>query len=125
MTEIKVMCDYCADGLWEDGYAIDIDMLVEDYDIPEELIKDLRPKIEEWQDLYESFEFYDPDVSDEEIKSREEYKKFMKLGPEIAYEVRHILPTSIRVIYFDEDNSKEYIVELDGTMKLFERKRND
>ena len=106
---IKVMCDYCADGLWLNGAAVSAEIIPELEELeylsippaPESLIH----KISEWQELYEGFEFYDFRVDDKEIVSRPEYKKFLEMGPIITKEVRQWLPPEIEVVYFNEEEA--------------------
>jgi len=121
MIEIKVMCDYCADGLWRNGYAIDAGMLAEEFNIPDEVIKPLAKEIEEWQELYEGFEFYDPNVDTQVIMQRPEYFKFREMGPHIAEKIRKLLPDDVRVIYFYEDSGREYIYYPGGKVRIFNR----
>jgi hypothetical protein len=109
MKKLTVMCDYCADGLWDDeGRATHWSMLKEDYnfELPENLIN----KLEDWQAQYEKFNFFESaEITDKEL-STPEFKEFEKLGKEIALEISLLAPDDVQVIYFNERDNKRYLI---------------
>jgi len=111
---ITIMCDYCADGLWRNGAAIDIDMLQEEFNLSDKDTERLREKIDSWQEMYEQFDFWSAEVNPKETYKTDEFREFERLGTEIAKEVREVLPEDTPVIYFDEMSAKRYIVQPDG-----------
>jgi len=112
--DITIMADYCADGLWRNGAAIDTDILKEEFNIPDNIADHLEKKIAKWQEMYEQFDFWSEKANSEETYKTDEFREFERLGTEIAKEVRKILPEDIPVIYFDEITGKRYIVQSNG-----------
>ncbi len=117
---ITVMCDYCADGLWEDGAAIDADILAEDFEIPKEIMEPIAKRLSDWQAMYENFDFWSAEADYEKIRSTPEFREFTKLGTELAREIRDILPDNIDVIYYDESQPARFYVQKNGEFVLKE-----
>ena len=100
---IKVMCDYCADGLWDEhGRSIDMDYLKRTFNLSESATSKLTIEINEWQDEYTSWDIgvtgYD--------KIPIPVDKFDQRGMEIARSVRTLLPETTKVIFFSEKDRK-------------------
>jgi hypothetical protein len=122
VKEITVMCDYCADGLWENGAAINVEILAEDLGLNYEDLLDLESDIDDWQAMYEDFDFWSDRASPEKTYSTPEFKRFLELGEKIAYEVRKIVPEEIPVIYFKEGKpNARYYINNNNTMTLKEQ----
>jgi quinol monooxygenase YgiN len=116
------MCDYCADGLWENGAAINVEILAEDLNLKYEELIDLESDIEDWQNIYEGFDFWSDRADAAKTYETPEFKKFLELGERIAFDVRKIVPDNIDVIYYKEGNpNARYYVHRDGTMTLKEK----
>lgn len=93
---VRVMCDYCADGLWaKDGCAVSSDELP--------VSRGTRALLREWQDWFEAFsESYIP--AEERTKSFD-VAAFSDFGKIIAHKIKDELP-DWTVIYFDEAKSE-------------------
>lgn len=103
---ITVMCDYCADGLWLNGGAIDADYLVSDLDFNEEDISEIRGLIDIWQQMYETFDLYSSKEAMNEVYSSNDFLLFSKLGEHIYYLFKQIDQDKYIIEYFDEKTSK-------------------
>jgi len=121
--EITVMCDYAADGIWVNGAASEMGLIAEDFNMEyDDKLKKLQEKLDKWQDMYEEFDFWSDKADAEKTYATPEFKEFLKLGEELAYEVREIIPKDIPVIYFKEGKpNARYIVNSDRTMTLKEK----
>jgi hypothetical protein len=122
MECVTVMCDYCADGLWEDGKATDLQLLAKELNLDYTKLGDLNKEIDAWQAIYEEFDFWSDKSDPEKIYNSKEFLKFLELGEKIAFQVREIIPKDIKVIYYKEGPvNARYFVNEDGTMLLKER----
>ena len=113
---LTVMCDYCADGLWWNGGAIDCT-----YKKLPRSLRRLKKRIEKWQRQYE----YVPVCFDLEHKllyKKPWFKKFVEEGWEIAKEVRKLTPSSIEVHYFNEKDLERYVLHKNGRMSKLKRR---
>jgi hypothetical protein len=123
IKEITVMCDYCADGLWVEGAASDLESILKELEIPfDAKAESLSDSLKKWQETYENFDFWSPMANYSEVYSSDEFKDFLNEGEEIAYKVREIIPKEISIIYFKENNPQaRYLVNEDKTMTLKEK----
>jgi hypothetical protein len=113
---VTIMCDYCADGLWYNGSAIDMNFLMEEFQLKD--TDQLTEEIDNWQSSYEKFDLWNPMVDDTEITTSKEFLFFIIQGEKIAKQIRQLLPTSVKVEYFNEDDHNRYAVEMDGELVL-------
>ena len=121
MKCVTVMCDYCADGLWEDGVATNLEFLLDSLNLDFNEFTDLDKEITEWQNMYEDFDLWSDQSNNDEFYNSDEFKKFLELGEKIAFKIRKIVPEDIEVIYFKEGRpSARYYVH-DKTMTLKEK----
>ena len=96
------MCDYCAWGLWDnEGRAIDYSCL-KDEGFPE---SDVEGKLEKWQNMYESFNFYQSETITRKEMQRPEFKVFQSLGDEIYAQMLEIVEKNNLpfVVVYDKD----------------------
>jgi hypothetical protein len=123
INEITVMCDYSADGIWINGVAADLEIIAEDLDMEyDDKLKQLQKKLDDWQYRYEQFDFWSDRADTKKIYATPEFKQFLQIGEEIAYEIRELMPEDISVIYFHEGSpNARYIVNNDKTMTLKEK----
>lgn len=89
IKKIRVMCDYCATGLWVDEESVH----PEDYVSPE-----LAKKLRDWNKQYES-------IPPTPIVSWEQHIEFVHHGLKLAHAVKQelskTLPNAFRVWYYD------------------------
>lgn len=100
IVNIKVMCDYCTDGLWWNGGATTVESLPR-------RVHFLKDRIRVWQDTYESFHFYR--LSTKEcirLNNTAKMKSFIREGKLIALELKKKLPPKYRILYFNEGSSR-------------------
>jgi hypothetical protein len=123
ITEITVMCDYSADGIWANGGATDLELIAEELNMPyNSKWKSIQNELYDWQSKYENFDFWSDKADYEKTYNTQEFKKFLEQGKKIAFEVRDIIPNNIDVIYFSEGRpNARYCVNTDGTMTLKEK----
>ena len=112
---ITIMCDYTATGIWYNGYSVDCDYLIE-LGIPKDKINPFIDRLEEWQDMYEDFDFYTGEQEFKDIYKTEDFKKWEKMGHEICIDIRAIIPEEYDVEYFDEVTSKRIKVDKKTTI---------
>jgi hypothetical protein len=108
---ITVMCDYCADGLWFNGSAIDAEMLYTDFGFEKKDLKKFTKRIEKWQDMYEGFNLYTSKEDSDEEYTTKEFKEFAKLGKKIFRHLKEInLKRQLNYIieYYDEETGKRF-----------------
>ncbi|MBT5490946.1 hypothetical protein HOK00_01170 [bacterium] len=105
-TKLTIMCDYCADGLWLDGYAITIK------DLPQK-VHFLEDKINKWQQQFEILmkPFLRDDNFKEKFYQQTQMKKFIKEGYKISKLLRKKLPGRYVVEYFNELDSKRILIK--------------
>ncbi len=106
---ITLMADYCADGLWYDGEAIDADYLKEDLDFPKKFIDKIKGLIERWQNMYEGYNLYTSGEETQKIYDSDDFKEFEKLGLEIFGIFRELdqdIKDKFNFEYFDERTSE-------------------
>lgn len=80
---VRIMCDYCADGVWAKGGG---GMSVEDLPVPDHL----RERLRGWQALFESYDT--ADVHDRGEKTSIDWKAFDETGLAIAIDIKKYLP---------------------------------
>ncbi len=108
---ITVMCDYCADGLWLNGGAIDLDYLLETGDFEKEGLESLRKDITNWQEMYERFNLYSNPEETLSVYKSSSFIEFEKLGRDIFRRLDSLNNSSgnkYTIVYFNEKNSKRY-----------------
>jgi len=107
METLTIMCDYSADGLWVDGSATSYELLIEEYNFPE--YKELQDKITNWQEMYETFNFYTSEEISKTEMDKEEFTEFMDTGASIFLIIKsivkeHNLPFEVE--YFNEETNE-------------------
>ncbi len=125
-TEIKIMCDYSAGGIWEDGMAAAAEDLIP-FGVSEEDATELQERLDDWQETFESFNMWDPDVNIDELIKTTEYQKWSETGYEIAAKVKELLidREDVEVVYFDDTDNSEYIVQDAIVFEKFDRRARD
>ncbi len=103
---ITIMADYCADGLWLNGGAIYPDYLSEELNFSEEFVERIREPIEQWQGLYEGFNFYTSEEISDNYYETDGFKTFEKLGRLIYQEFLDLDQDEYIIEYFDERTSE-------------------
>jgi hypothetical protein len=108
MIKLTLMCDYCADGLWDNkGRAIHCSDIKELYNftIPKKICKN----IELWQDMYENFNFYESrEITKKELET-EEFIEFETLGEKIFQDLSKIIPENVTLEYFNERTNERLL----------------
>jgi len=114
--ELKVMCDFCADGLWLNGFAININELPKKVHF---LAKDLAIWQEEYELLFDDFGIYKTKrkifklrtiffgKSKRKIIIETNYEDFLKKGLEISKKIKKYLNKNYKIVYFDERKLKK------------------
>jgi len=96
---INIMCDYCADGIWWNGYATKAGSKKLPYSL-----RLLKRRLDNWQLKYERM--YKHEYSRYELKYEilsKAHRKFVEEGREIAKRVRKQSPVlKFKVTYFNE-----------------------
>jgi hypothetical protein len=111
---ISVYCDYAADGIWVNGCASDIKMLVRDLNLDVD-VSDLYDEFYNWQLQFESFNLYDPALDIDAFEKTEKFQEFEKKGKELAFKVRKLVPEKYPVYYFEETRPyQRYEVKING-----------
>lgn len=104
---VTIMCDYCADGIWWNGGASTADSKRFPYSI-----KIMKNRIRKWQDIYETFTFYNmTNLERKLLINGYKYKQWLKEGYEIAKIIRRKLPKKITVEYFNETTAERIIIK--------------
>ncbi len=99
---ITIMADYCADGLWENGAAIDADYLTEDLNFSQEFVDSVRGPLEKWQNMYEGYNLYTSKEESQKVYDSEDFKEFEKLGEQIFDIFLALNQDEYIIEYFDE-----------------------
>ncbi len=98
---ISIFCDYCADGLWLNGAAIDATYLEDDLNWDKEFVARITPMLDKWQEMYEGFNFYSSLKMSQIIYKSPKFKEFEKLGLEIYEEMKA----------YEQDPNNYHIIE--------------
>ncbi len=101
---IRVMADFCADGLWdEEGSMIELPCL--ELNLPEDILQ----RVESWQQWYTK---NNQDYLEESRRTTTfDRAAFSKEGLEIAQAVKAYLGEEWTVMYFDDKKYYDTIVE--------------
>ena len=102
---IKIMSDYCADGIWWNGGAITI------YELPQS-VHYLNKRIDNWQYTFEKFRLYNKNKFQSKVLENSKlYKDWLNEGLLIAIEIRNKLGSKFEVEYFKEDTNKTIFID--------------
>jgi len=110
MKRVTVMCDYCADGLWEDGIATDAEILGKELNWTAFEIGEIGHKAALWQEEYESFDLWDPKLDIKKLKDTEQFQSFIEYGINLSRRVRELVPPDIEVGFFNDFDNRWYVV---------------
>jgi len=97
---LTIMCDYCADGLWWNGGAID----TTSKKLPRQ-IRFLKKRISTWQQEYEFLNkgYFDPSWKVRFKSKKPRNKKWLEEGRLISKKIRKIISGKVKVEYFNEE----------------------
>jgi len=125
INSITIMCDYCADGLWVNGTATNLNDLILELGLNNNtaernaFLNELGADIDIWQLQYEDFDFWSSQATNA-VYDTQKFKDFISFGFDIFKRMHHLIQKNhpeILVEFFDESDSHRYII-LDGVLTL-------
>ena len=106
---LSVFADYAATGIWIDGACADYDEL-SNLGFDDDICQAVIPMLEQYQNLYESFDFWSEDADYEKTYKLPAYKEYIRLGEDIFKILSNNSPEQIMVEYLDERTGIRYIL---------------